>query len=65
MEARRAKGLCYWCPERDTVGHNCKGKQVFVIEVGEDGVTEPNKIHVATGVAAETEEAIEQIEKAP
>lgn len=40
MEDRRANGLCYWCPERYTVDHICRGKHIFVIEVGEDDTTE-------------------------
>lgn len=31
VEARRAKGLCYWCPERYTSGHICKGKHIFLL----------------------------------
>lgn len=40
MEARRAKGLCYWCRERFVSDHRCKGKQLFLIEVGEEEIEE-------------------------
>lgn len=46
LEARRAKGLCYWCPEKYTISHNCRGKQVFLIEVEEgymEGVVQEQK----------------------
>lgn len=37
LENRRARGLCYWCPEKYVIGHKCsQGKQVFLIEVGEE-----------------------------
>lgn len=39
MKARRTKGLCYWCPERYTISHVRKGRQIFLIEVGEDDQT--------------------------
>lgn len=37
MEARRVKGLCYWCPEKYVAGHRCSSKHFFVIETEEDG----------------------------
>lgn len=40
MKARMAKGLCYWCPERYTAGHGCKGKHIFLIEVRAEEVNE-------------------------
>lgn len=33
MEACRAKGLCYWCPEKYVIGHRFHGKQFFIIEI--------------------------------
>lgn len=36
MEARRAKGIYYWCPERYTAGYRCQDKQqIYVIEIEE------------------------------
>lgn len=36
MEARRAKGLCYWCSKCYMINRACKWKHIFLIEVGED-----------------------------
>lgn len=38
LSEKRAKNLCFWCDERYTPGHKCKGKkpQFFHIEMTED-----------------------------
>ncbi|XP_035833037.1 uncharacterized protein LOC118481842 [Helianthus annuus] len=33
IEAKRARGECFWCPEKFTPGHKCPNKQIFVLEV--------------------------------
>lgn len=33
MEERKAKGLCFWCDEKYTMGHKCKKKQLFSVEM--------------------------------
>lgn len=38
-EERRAKGLCYYCDDKFTLGHQCKNPRSFMI-VGEDQVEE-------------------------
>lgn len=58
MEARRTKGLCYSCPERYRVGHKCKRRHIFLIEVGEKEVT-GTQIEQGQGTEAETEELTE------
>lgn len=34
-KACRDKGLCYCCPDKYVAGHECRGKQIFLIEVEE------------------------------
>ncbi|CAA0816868.1 Unknown protein, partial [Striga hermonthica] len=36
MQQRREKGLCYSCNEKFTPCHKCKGKEVFLLEIGDD-----------------------------
>lgn len=37
LEEKRKKGLCYWCDEKYTAGHNCRQKKLYSLEiVGED-----------------------------
>ncbi|CAA0834125.1 Unknown protein, partial [Striga hermonthica] len=36
MQRRRENGLCYTCNEKFTPGHKCKGKEVFLLEIGEE-----------------------------
>ena len=31
-----SKGLCFWCDEKYVPGHNCRNKQLYVLEVSED-----------------------------
>lgn len=62
MESRRVKGLCYWCPEKYVPGHKCHGKQLFVIEVGEDEEDDPEskgKVEGGTELTAQKEEVPE------
>ncbi|KAD7477673.1 hypothetical protein E3N88_00809 [Mikania micrantha] len=33
-EEKRAKGECFWCPEKYTPAHNCKFKQLYILEIG-------------------------------
>ncbi|XP_022030328.1 uncharacterized protein LOC110931233 [Helianthus annuus] len=33
IDAKRARGECFWCPEKFTPTHVCKNKQFFTIEV--------------------------------
>ncbi|XP_076902380.1 uncharacterized protein LOC143557114 [Bidens hawaiensis] len=33
MENKRSKGECFWCNEKYTPTHNCRNKQLFVLEV--------------------------------
>ncbi|KAD3068970.1 hypothetical protein E3N88_36850 [Mikania micrantha] len=40
FDEKRAKGECFWCTDKYTPGHNCKGKQLFLFEVIEEGDTE-------------------------
>ncbi|XP_022041106.1 uncharacterized protein LOC110943680 [Helianthus annuus] len=32
-EGKRARGECFWCPEKFTPGHKCANKKLFVLEV--------------------------------
>ena len=36
FDERRAKGLCFWCDEKYVPGHNCRKKQVYVMEVNKE-----------------------------
>lgn len=37
MDEKRARGLCFWCDEKFTPGHNCRGrKQLYFLEVEEE-----------------------------
>ncbi|MFS7996550.1 putative nucleotidyltransferase, Ribonuclease H [Helianthus anomalus] len=37
IEGKRARGECFWCPEKFTPGHKCPNKQIYVLEVcGQD-----------------------------
>ncbi|CAA0824986.1 Unknown protein, partial [Striga hermonthica] len=36
MQRRREKGLCYSCNEKFMPGHRCKGKEVFLLEIGDN-----------------------------
>ena len=40
FDDRRARGLCFWCDEKYTVGHNCRRKQLYLVEVKEDSEEE-------------------------
>ncbi|XP_071913952.1 uncharacterized protein [Coffea arabica] len=40
MDEKRAKGLCYWCNERYSPGHQCKRRQLFRIECVEEETEE-------------------------
>lgn len=47
FDDRRAKGLCFWCPEKYVRGHHCKKKELFSIEViqleeDEEGIEQNN-----------------------
>ncbi|KAJ0578410.1 putative nucleotidyltransferase, Ribonuclease H [Helianthus annuus] len=33
IEGKRARGECFWCPEKFTPGHKCANKRLFVLEV--------------------------------
>ena len=33
MDEKRSKGLCLWCDERYTPGHQCRAKQLYKVEV--------------------------------
>ena len=35
FDERRAKGLCFWCDEKFVLGHKCKQKQLYLVEVNE------------------------------
>lgn len=59
IEMRRAKGLCYWCPEKYVAGHRCRGKQLFVIEVGEDD-EEEQETDFSDNIEVEPTEAKEE-----
>ncbi|KAL0440342.1 UNVERIFIED_CONTAM: hypothetical protein Slati_2517200 [Sesamum latifolium] len=37
MDEKKSKGLCYWCDEKYTPGHQCsKGKQIYIMEALEE-----------------------------
>ena len=36
MDEKKAKGLCFWCNERFTLGHKCGNKQFHRLEVRDD-----------------------------
>lgn len=40
FDERRAKGLCFWCEEKYTPRHRCKKKQLYRIELVEEGTLE-------------------------
>ena len=40
FDERRAKGLCFWCDEKFVLGHKCKQKQLYLVEV--NGCSEKN-----------------------
>lgn len=43
FDERWTKGLCFWCEEKYVLGHQCKKKQLYKIElVEEDLLEEPN-----------------------
>lgn len=33
-EEKRARGECFWCPEKYSPTHNCKFKHLYVLEIG-------------------------------
>ena len=33
FDEKRAKGFCFWCDEKYEVGHKCKQKQLYMVEV--------------------------------
>ncbi|KAJ0444029.1 putative nucleotidyltransferase, Ribonuclease H [Helianthus annuus] len=39
-EEKRARGECFWCPEKYTSTHNCKFKQLYILEIGDTEETE-------------------------
>ncbi|PKA46982.1 putative mitochondrial protein [Apostasia shenzhenica] len=41
FDERRAKGLCFWCNEKYTQGHNCRRKQLYLISMTEDTGVNP------------------------
>ena len=43
FDERRAKGLCFWCDEKYVPGHNCRKKQVYVLEVNDEAEGEENE----------------------
>ena len=43
FDEKRAKGLCFWCDEKYEVGHKCKQKQLYVVEVQEESDDENGK----------------------
>ncbi|XP_076915407.1 uncharacterized protein LOC143574750 [Bidens hawaiensis] len=65
LEAKRAKGECFWCSEKFSAGHKCPNRQLFVIELADDDsdeafvqevveeVEEPRiSIHALTGITS-------------
>ncbi|KAK4491757.1 hypothetical protein RD792_002532 [Penstemon davidsonii] len=43
MDEKRAKGLCFWCDEKYSYGHQCgKRKQIFVMEMEDEFEDEDN-----------------------
>lgn len=36
FEERQAKGLCFWCDEKNSYGHKCSKKQIYVVEVDDE-----------------------------
>ncbi|XP_021974525.1 uncharacterized protein LOC110869591 [Helianthus annuus] len=39
-EEKRARGECFWCPEKYTSTHNCKYKQLYVLQIENDELEE-------------------------
>lgn len=37
MQARNAKGLCFYCEEPYSFGHKCKKAYIFMMVAGEEG----------------------------
>lgn len=58
MADRRAKGLCYNCPEKFHRNHTCSMKGIYMLEIeDEDAVSEPIEqaeisLHALTGIRA-------------
>ncbi|PKA58768.1 hypothetical protein AXF42_Ash000861 [Apostasia shenzhenica] len=47
FDENRAKGLCFWCNEKYTIGHQCRKKQIYQITIPDneecDNASEENK----------------------
>ena len=46
FDDRRAKGLCFWCDEKYVVRHQCKKRQLYVLEANEGEETESEEIEM-------------------
>ncbi|XP_052203652.1 uncharacterized protein LOC127808947 [Diospyros lotus] len=67
LQAKRAKGLCFRCDEKYSIGHRCKNKelQVMVIyeeERGEEEGTKPDEAMEASGEWEDTVKEGEMVE---
>nr|CAD1843957.1 unnamed protein product [Ananas comosus var. bracteatus] len=63
FDERRAKGLCFWCEEKYTPGHQCKKKQLYKIELLEEGSTDNTNSNEESESIGEVE--LEPVECAP
>ncbi|XP_020105551.1 uncharacterized protein LOC109722075 [Ananas comosus] len=63
FDERRAKGLCFWCEEKYSPGHQCKKKQLYKIELLEEGSTDNTNSNEESESIGEVE--LEPVECAP
>ena len=61
FDERRAKGLCFWCNDKYEVGHNCRRKQLYLMEVNEDSEDDNDQEGLWGDEKADEEEVNPQI----
>ena len=62
LEEKRAKGLCYSCDRKYTIGHKCTEKKLFYVDCEEDKENEEETSNVED---IHQEETIEEEEMSP